>query len=447
MLALTACPADEGDGGDGGDAGGPVRKGGSVRVGVWAAPDVAAPHLGGAAVRALVLPQLFVAGPDGQWEPSIVEPGSDDDGDGGRTARFALRASAKWSNGQPITADDLRRTRDPSAVDAVEGPDGDGRITLRFPRPTPNWRRLWSGTDSIAAPADGVWGGPFTVASTVPGLETVLTRNDTWGGPAPAHLDEVRLVHVPDSTMARQLLARGELDVVMPPAYLHRAPQLRTVAGVEVATAEASGWWVGLFLSSRLDERVRRSALGAVDRDTFVATLLAGEGAVLDGFTDEEARPWAEVGNPSLAGLRGETIDMVTVVEEPMSGVLHRSMQRRVRETGGRFENRSAEYDRAAGWIANGEYEAAVTPVYDGPVPCWTCRWGTVDGNLAAAADGGDADAAVQLETKLRDQALLLPLWRSAAVTAWRPAAVRGVEANGFGLSAAWNAWEWSKPA
>ena len=39
----------------------PVRpRGGSVKVGVWAAPDAAASTLGGAAVRALVLPQMFV---------------------------------------------------------------------------------------------------------------------------------------------------------------------------------------------------------------------------------------------------------------------------------------------------------------------------------------------------------------------------------------------------
>jgi hypothetical protein len=58
-------------------------RGGSVRVGVWGEPDMGAPTLGGAAVRALVLPQLFVAGPDGRWLPSLVAPGSDRAADAG----------------------------------------------------------------------------------------------------------------------------------------------------------------------------------------------------------------------------------------------------------------------------------------------------------------------------------------------------------------------------
>ena len=43
----------------------------------------------------------------------------------------------------------------------------------------------------------------------------------------------------------------------------------------------------------------------------------------------------------------------------------------------------------------------------------------------------------------------LLPLWRGPAMVAWHAGAgagdggLRGVQANGYGLSAAWNAWAW----
>jgi len=129
-----------------------------VKVGVWGAPDPGAPTLGGAAVRALVLPQLFVAAPDGTWLPSLVEPGSDVSANDNRSATFRLRPGAKWSNGDLITSTDLARSADRRFVADVQGPgpDGAGVIRVQFTQPLPAWRRLWSGTDSISAPAPGV---------------------------------------------------------------------------------------------------------------------------------------------------------------------------------------------------------------------------------------------------------------------------------------------------
>ena len=78
----------------------------------------------------------------------------------------------------------------------------------------------------------------------------------------------------------------------------------------------------------------------------------------------------------------------------------------------------------------------------DGPDACWTCRWANVDTVLAASADSGDAAAVRRLEVRLRDEALLLPLWRPTAVVAWR-VGLSGVRVNGYASSAAWNAYEW----
>jgi hypothetical protein len=117
-------------------------------------------------------------------------------------------------------------------------------------------------------------------------------------------------------------------------------------------------------------------------------------------------------------------------------------MQKRARAAGGQLELRNAEADRVEGWLARGEYDAAVAVAYDGPSVCWLCRWGGLDEGLARAADGGDRGAVERLEQRLRDDVLLLPLWRPRAVVGARPR-VSGVRANGYGLSPAWNAWEW----
>lgn len=425
-------------------------RGGSARVGVWGEPNPDGATLGAAAVRSLVLPQLFVAGPDGAWSPSLVAPGSDTSAPDNRSATFRLRPGAVWSDGSPITADDLRRSADGRFVAGVDGPAADGTVTVRFTQALPGWRRLWSGTDVVTAPRAGVWGGPFVLGAYVPGLEAVLKANDRWSG-GRAYLDEVRLVLVPDEAIARRLLARGELDVVMPPASTVRTRRLDAVPGVSVARAEAGGWWVGLLLrQGGLSHAQRAAVVASVDRAAFVGTLLQEEATVLHSLTSGAAAvssdggggSWAGVGPGAGAALRGTTVDLVGQLEEPMTSVLQRSMQKRAHPGGGRLELRNAEADRVEGWVAEGSYQAAVIMQYDGPDPCWTCRWATVDEALARAADAGDAAAVGALEAKLRAEALVLPLWRPVPVVAWRDG-LGGVRSNGYALSGAWNAWEW----
>jgi ABC-type transport system substrate-binding protein len=427
-------------------------RGGSVRVGVWATPDPADPGLGGSAVRALVLPQLFAARPDGRWSPSLVEPKSDRTAADGRSATFRLRAGAVWSDGSPLTVGDLARTMDRRFVAAVEEGSGTeaGWVVVRFTAPLPGWRRLWSGLDSIAAPAPGVWGGPFAGASTTPGLETVLERNPSWvGGPAGgAFLDEVRLVLVPDAVTARQLLARGELDVVMPPAGTVRTNQLREIGGVDVGVVRNGGWSVSILANAaKLPADKRRALLASIDRPAFVGTLLAGEASVLDGYAGAEDATWSSFRGPGDSGaLRGSSVDVIAFAEDPMATLVHRSMQKRARGAGGTLELRSAEVDRVEGWVRDGSFESGIVSWLDPPpgAMCWQCRFGDDPAN--AAADTGDPAAVAAAEASLRDDARVLPLWRPVTVVAWRTAAVAGVKANGFAASGAWNAWEWYRP-
>jgi len=409
VLLLAACPRD----GRGRDAverpttttevtqPAPVERprGGVVRVGVWGMPDPGAPTLAGAGVRSLVLPQLFTLTPDGQRSPSLVQPGSDRDGPDGMSASFVLRPGAVWSNGAPITVEDLRRTMDAEFVSAVEGPDAEGRITVRFKAAMTGWRRLWSDTASIAAPAAGVWGGPFVVASTTPGLETVLKPNPTWWGRPGPFVDEVRLVLVPEATMQRQLFERGELDVVSPPAYTNRMAQFPGAVD-----GGFGGWDVRLVTNSkRVDERVRDAVAASTNRDEFVGTLLKGEATAPSGEVDADR----------LGELRGRTVQLTGQVEEPMTWILERAMQRRARSVNGTLELRNAEADRVEAWLAAGDYDAAVVMGWEPPEGCLVCR----------------------------RMGEVLPLWRSDVVVAAK--GVGGVDPNPWALTPAWDASEW----
>ena len=449
----TAAPATDASPGDDPAVDVPLAtraRGGSVRVGVWANPDPGAPGLGGASVRALVLPQLFVARPDGRWSPSLVEPGTDRIAPDQRSATFRLKEGARWTDGSPVAVADLARTMDTRFVTGVEAGGDERSVVVRFTGPLPGWRRLWSGLDAIAAPALGVWGGPFAVGAVTPGLETVLVRNDGWVGGAAggAFVDEVRLVLVPDAVTARQLLARGELDVVMPPAATVRTPQLEDVDGAEVESVRAGSWSVSLLLNDgELETDRRRALVATVDRPAFVDTLLAGEASLLDGYAGPEDGTWAALRGPgSVAALRGANVDLVAVAEEPMLPLVHRSMQKRARAAGGTLELRAAEVDRVEGWVRDGAFEAGLVSWLDPPpgAMCWQCRFGS--DAAAVAADTGEPAAISSFEATLRDEARVLPLWRPVTTVAWRPAAVAGVRANGYAPSAAWNAWEWYRP-
>ena len=374
-----------------------------MRVGVWGMPDVAAPTLAGAGVRSLVLPQLFTLGQGGERLPSLAAPESDQDGSDGMSASFVLRSGARWSNGTPITVEDLRRSADPAWVAGLDGPAADGRITVRFTKAMPGWRRLWSDTAAVTAPADGVWGGPFVVAGMTPGLETVLRRNDQWwGGPGP-WLDEVRLVLVPEATMARQLFERGDLDVISPPAYTNRRAQL---AGAPRGLA--GGWDVRLVMNpKRLDERQRNALIAAAGGRVFAETLLRDE---------------AEAGSGALDGgdvgpLKGKTVQLTGEVEEPMAYPFGRALQKRVQAAGGTVELRNAESDRVEGWVAAGDYEAAVMMAWEPPEGCLSCR------EVGVAA----------------------PLWQPFPVVAISRD-LRDVDVNPWALTPAWDAADWWRP-
>ena len=394
-------------------------------------------------MRSLVHPQLFSPEPNGRWRPLLVEPGSDTSPADRLTASFRLRAGASWSDGAAITVDDLRRSADGRFVAGVDGPSADGTITVRFTQPLPGWRRLWSHTASITPPREEVWGGPFVLASAAAGLETVLQRNDRWVGGGP-FLDEVRLVLVPDSTTARQLLDRGELDVVMPPAATVRTAQLEAAGHrVERARPAAGGWFVSMRLNrDRLSGDVRRALVQSVDRAAFVETLLGPESSLLQGFAGAEDGTWSSRVVGDVGGLRDKTVDLTGSLEEPMTYLLERSMQKRARTVGGQLELRTAEADRVERWVGEGSYDAAILMDVDAPDVCWRCRWEAVDGALASAADAGDPVAVAALQAKLRDEDVVLPLWRPVPLVAWR-GDLQGVRANGYALSGAWNAWEW----
>lgn len=377
--------------------------GGSVRIAVATPPEFVDTGSGGDTLRQLTLPSLFVAQPDGTWNASLVEPGSDSAAEDGLSARFKLRAT-EWSNGQIVGIDDLRRSADRRFVESVSGPDDDGYVEVAFTQKLPQWRNLWSGDSSITPPEPGLTAGPFEVAEVTSGYETVLHRSDGWFD-APAFLDEVRLAVVPNATTARELLSAGDIDVVVPPVEIARTPTYDAIEDVEVSVAEESGWKTSLVSNpDRLSEERKAVMQSAFPLDAFVNGALTGEAFPVD------VAPETEVANAP-----GE-LEVLLPIEEPVSSAFGRALSRAGESKELDVIVSQREWSGVERAIGEEDFEVALQRQQLGidPLP-----------------DDGDNQ---------------WYLWGERVVVASRTEAVAGVAANGFAPGNAWNAQRWWVP-
>ena len=171
------------------------------------------------------------------------------DGKPGIRVTYRVRADARWGDGKPVSAEDLRFAweagRDEStgfggaefyrmayALDTVDA----RTVTLHFdevhfdynsagdfqPLPAHIERSRWEGDPrgyrnrtayDTETTEPGLWSGPYRVTAVQPGAGVTLERNEHWAGPAPAFRRiQVRTVEN-TAALEAQLLA-GQLDMV-----------------------------------------------------------------------------------------------------------------------------------------------------------------------------------------------------------------------------------------
>jgi len=466
---------------------------GTIRLGVPEEPATLNPFdprsrtAAAAAVLGMVLPQLFRVDPAGRAVGWLADDSSVRAAPDGSSATLSLRAGARWSDGAPITVDDVHFTLETIRSGAWPGPragydrlsavEGQGSsVTFRFDGPFPGWRRMFSGTDFLL-PAHrlagkdprvewrqgpDVSGGPFRLGAVTPGLSVVLDRNDGWWGQAKAAA--IQVLVVPDVRTMEQLLGRKELDVAWPPVIDNRIGRFRALPGVQVSVAEPGGALEALAANTMTLSLDRRLAyLGLANRDRFVDVLLAGEGdrAVSLSGPATPAAPgpatWAVSGLEPVGGrLKGAVAaTLVSADEDQLSPLMGRVLQQGAKAVGATVELRSDESTTVdASWLPDGRFDLALVRTVAWPEPCWSCWFAddsTGRGNvtrvkgltaLAAAADR-DPAAAPALEAKVKADGLMLPLWRPRAVLAGR--GVTGLVANSWSIGPFWGAESWAR--
>ncbi|MFL6199662.1 MAG: ABC transporter substrate-binding protein [Thermoanaerobaculia bacterium] len=298
------------------------QRGGTVVVG-WSAAPTGVNELitQGTAITTELVRQLFVQllleQPDFEEHPPTFKPllaRSYEWSPDRKTLTFHLREDAVWSDGAPITADDVRFTwqahRHPDVAwdsaymkEHITDVEVVNPKTARFHFAKVYAKQLQDANEGGILPSH-VWGklpfpqwrdnadwfrqhlvvsGPFNVSSWDPQQQVVLVRNPRYFEKDRPYLDKVVIRNVADAASLITQLLSGEIDFVpqVQPADMKRIqedPRLRLIP-----------YWFRLYVFVAWNERnplfadvdVRRALTLGIDRQTIVDTLFpSGTGRV-----------------------------------------------------------------------------------------------------------------------------------------------------------------------
>ena len=249
---------------------------------------------------------LMQNSPDGkELRPWLAE--SYEFNDDATQVTFKLHDNAKFCDGTPITADDVKWSLD-------RGMDEDSAVSWQFfsspkievvdPRTVkftldhpnvafPNYLTLWgmSILSKAYADANGVealsdkplGSGPFCLDTWNKGQEIILKPNPGYWADDGPFVDEVHIKVVQDDNARVLQVQTGEVDIALDVPYA-QVEALKSVQGVEVGVDTLYGT-AAIPLNQKTvpqfaDKKVRQAMAYAIDRQALVDAVLLGEGEV-----------------------------------------------------------------------------------------------------------------------------------------------------------------------
>jgi oligopeptide transport system substrate-binding protein len=243
---------------------------------------------------------------DGELQPAMAE--SWEISDDQMTYTFHIREGVKWSNGEPLTAEDFEyswnRVLDPETaseyawifdeanVESFEATD-ESTFVVKLKTPTPYFLGLMGFytffpvyQEAVEAGPDGVWAkdpelsvsnGPFKLETYETGDQLTLVPNENYWKADMVKLDKIVGHMIVDQSTALTAYENGELDIVdnVPSAELPRLIAEEPTLHILPQTAV----YYYRFNTERepLDDvKVRRALTLAIDRKAIVETVTQG---------------------------------------------------------------------------------------------------------------------------------------------------------------------------
>jgi peptide/nickel transport system substrate-binding protein len=225
------------------------------------------------------------------------------------TYTFHLRDDAKFSDGTPITAHDVKFTYDVIMDPKTDAPhlrnyfnsvascEAVDDFTVRYTCSEPYFLHLLmlgsievlprhvygTGDFNQARLRDPLGSGPYVLESWKTGQEIVLTRNPGYwnAGARPVWLDKHVFRVITDDNAAFQVLSRGDLDLmaIRPEDWVDRAntPNFNAKFNKESFYVPSFGYigW-NARRPQFADKRVRRALTMLLDRETILDTIYHG---------------------------------------------------------------------------------------------------------------------------------------------------------------------------
>lgn len=215
----------------------------------------------------------------------------------GLTYTFTLREGVTFQDGQPLTPDDVvwsltELKNHPEYADAarlanvstITASGQEITLTLTAPDSTLLWNLtgraglVFKKDDTIDRKTQANGTGPFTLSSWKQGASITLERNDAYWGDK-AKVKEVVLDVIPDTQAALSGAQAGELDVVTGfDATLK--DQIEAGGAFTVVVGKATDKWtlaMNQTTGPLADVRVRQAIRQAIDKDSIVAAVGAGQ--------------------------------------------------------------------------------------------------------------------------------------------------------------------------
>lgn len=351
--------------------------------------------------------------------PSTANGGISRDG---LTITYHLRRNARWTDGLPVTAEDVRFSWQSimnaannavsrhgyDDVSRIETPD-ERTVLVHLKKPfAPFVDSFFAESDQpytivpahvlshyaninrVPFNADPVVSdGPFRFASWAHGDRIVMTANNAFFMGKP-HLKRIIIRVVPDENTAINLLRTGEIAYMYQPSiatYL----TLSTRPGVRIVTVNMNGYeGIGLNMLHKPlnDRRVREAISYAIDKRQLVRTLTFGK----ERIANADLPDWMWAANPAIASenrnvpkaralLRssGVSLPLTLVAVTESANVTHKReavlLQSMLKDVGINLEIKTYPGDllyapAGAGGIVNGgSFDIAIWPWYAGIDP------------------------------------------------------------------------------
>jgi len=239
----------------------------------------------------------------------------------GLTYTFDLRSDARWSNGEPVTAEHFltgfQRTLSPainsvfaflleSLLDVSATDDATLVLELRSPTPYllsalampvafPLWHDGEIGTGQFSEPGKFVGNGAYLLDEWLPGAHIRLRKNPEFHDSETVAIDFVEYYPIQDLLSELNMYRAGQLDITasVPGSHVQDLRQSRS-AELQIAPSLAIYYLAFDLSESPFDDSGLRQALSmAIDREALVNIVGRGEqpayGLVPDGIAGYQA--------------------------------------------------------------------------------------------------------------------------------------------------------------